>query len=43
MLRLKYKAHRFVNLIFYFIVFVLGFMLGGGRIEEIFNSFNILI
>lgn len=41
MLQVKYKMHKFVNLIFYFIVFALGFILGGGKFEnvkEIFSS-----
>lgn len=42
MFKLKYKMHRFVNLIFYFIVFVLGFIcgIGGGKIEQINEIFN---
>ena len=36
----KYKMHRWVNLIFYFIVFALGFIAGGGNIEKITNIFN---
>lgn len=39
MFRLKYKMHRLVNLIFYFIVFALGFILGGGNIESIKETF----
>ena len=41
MFKLKYKMHRFVNLIFYFIVFVFGFIcgIGGGKIEEIKEIF----
>lgn len=39
MLRVKYKMHKFINLIFYFIVFVLGYMLGGGHIENIKEVF----
>lgn len=47
MFKLKYKIHRLVNLIFYFIVFVFGFIcgIGGGKIEkikEIFNSLFVL-
>jgi len=30
MLKIKYKMHRLVNLIFYFIVFVGGFLTGYG-------------
>ena len=41
MLKLKYKMHRLVNLIFYFIVFFIGFIcgIGGGKIEEIKDIF----
>lgn len=41
MLKLKYKMHRLVNLIFYFIVFLIGFIcgIGGGKLEEIKNIF----
>ena len=35
MLKIKYKMHRFVNLIFYLLIFLLGFMLGGGKYENI--------
>lgn len=42
MLGIKYKAHRLVNLVFYFIVFVVGFLLGGGHIEKIKDYFAIL-
>jgi len=44
MLSIKYKMHKFINLLFYFIIFVLGFLLGGGNFEnikEIFNSWFI--
>lgn len=30
MLKIKYKMHRFVNLIFYFIVWLSGFLVGYG-------------
>lgn len=30
MFKLKYKLHRFVNLIFYFIVWLSGFLIGYG-------------
>lgn len=34
-LRTKRMTHVLVNNIFYFIVFILGFMLGGGSIEKV--------
>lgn len=40
MLKIKYKMHRLVNLIFYFIIFSVGFMLGGGHIEKIKDYFT---
>lgn len=39
MLKIKYKMHRFVNLIFYFIVFAFGFLIGGGKFENIKKIF----
>ncbi len=39
-LSLKYKIHKLVNLAFYFIIFAIGFLLGGGQFEKIFNIFN---
>lgn len=36
-LKYKYKAHKLINLIFYFIVFLLGFLLGGGNLKNITN------
>lgn len=39
MLKIKYKMHRLVNMIFYFIIFVLGFLLGGGNFENIKETF----
>lgn len=42
MLRIKYKLHHFVNIIFYFIIFIIGFVFGllfkGGSIFEIFKE-----
>lgn len=35
MLKLKYKMHRFVNLIFYFILWISGFLVGYGMKEVI--------
>lgn len=40
MLNVKYKMHRFVNLIFYFIVFISGFLVGYG-FKEVSNYENI--
>lgn len=42
MLKTKYKIHRLVNIAFYFIIFLLGFLIGGGKIEEVFKNFSIL-
>lgn len=41
MFKLKYKMHRLVNLIFYFIIFAFGFIcgIGGGQIEQIKEIF----
>lgn len=46
MLKIKYKMHRLVNLIFYFIVWLSGFLVGYGtkgvlsyeKIKEYFSS-----
>lgn len=40
MLKVKYKMHRFVNLIFYLLIFILGFICGGGKIENIKEIIN---
>lgn len=45
MFKLKYKMHRLVNNIFYFLIFLLGFIVGGGnfeKIKEIFDTFTTL-
>ena len=44
MIKIKYKLHRFVNLIFYFIVWLSGFLVGYGtkgvlNYEKIKESF----
>lgn len=39
-LRTKYKIHRFINLAYYFIFFIVGFLIGGGKIEKISYFFN---
>lgn len=44
MLRVKYKMHRLINILFYGLVFIIGFLLGGGKIEnfkEIFYNWFI--
>lgn len=42
MFKLKYNLHRLVNIIFYGLVFLLGFLVGGGfnyeKFKEIFLS-----
>lgn len=44
MIQAKYKAHRFVNYIFYIIVFLLGFFVGTGLKKLNFNNiFNFLL
>lgn len=43
MLKAKYKLHRLVNILFYFIIFALGFLLGGGNYEKVINMFNSII
>lgn len=39
-LNIKYKMHRLINIAFYFVVFAIGFLIGGGHIEKISNVFN---
>lgn len=41
-LRTKSLLHRFINYLFYFIVFILGYILGGGNIEKISDFFSII-
>lgn len=43
MLKAKYKLHRLVNILFYFIIFALGFLLGGGNYEKVVDMFNSII
>lgn len=43
MFRLKYKMHRFVNIIFYFLIFAVGFLLGGGNFEKVINMFKSIL
>lgn len=38
MFKLKYKLHRFINLIFYGLIFLLGFLIGGGYNYEKFKE-----
>lgn len=38
--KLKYLLHRFINIIFYLLFFIVGFMLGGGNFEKVSNIFN---
>lgn len=50
MLKVKYKMHRLVNLIFYFVIWLSGFLVGFGmkgvfsyeNIKEVFSSFFVL-
>ena len=41
--RLKYLLHKLVNLLFYGLVFFLGYMLGGGHYEKVIDMFNGII
>ena len=38
--KLKYKMHRFINILFYFLFFAAGFLLGGGTFEKVIDIFN---
>ncbi len=38
--RLKGKLHYLLNCAFYLIFFIIGFLLGGGKIEKISDIFN---
>lgn len=42
-LRTKSYLHRLVNYLFYFIVFIIGYIIGGGKIEKIFDVFGTFI
>lgn len=35
--KLKYKLHHLINISFYLIFFIAGFIMGGGSIEKIFD------
>ncbi len=39
-LKIKYKLHHFVNILFYLIFFIIGYMLGAGLNEKIFSIIN---
>ena len=43
MLKIKYKLHHLVNIGFYFVIFALGFLLGGGNLEKVINMFKSII
>lgn len=43
MFKAKYKLHRLINMAFYFIFFLVGFLLGGGRIEKVFDMFRFIV
>lgn len=38
--KIKRKLHYFINYAFYFLFFAVGYLLGGGSIEKIFDFFN---
>lgn len=40
--KIKRKLHYFINLLFYFVIFLLGYFLGGGSIEKITSLFVLL-
>lgn len=39
-LRAKRKIHYLINMAFYLLFFVAGFLIGGGKIEKISDIFN---
>ena len=41
--KLKYKLHHLINILFYFVFFAIGFIMGGGTIEKIISTFNSII
>lgn len=38
--KIKRKLHYFINYAFYFLFFAVGYLLGGGSLEKIFDFFN---
>lgn len=36
--KIKYKLHHLINVAFYFVFFAIGFLLGGGSFEKIFEN-----
>lgn len=40
---LKRKLHYLINMVFYLLFFILGFLIGGGKIEKISDFFNNII
>lgn len=39
--KIKRKLHYLVNLLFYFIIFLLGYFVGGGSIEKVSTLLNL--
>ena len=39
-MRVKRKIHYLVNLAFYLLFFIIGFLVGGGKIEKISDIFS---
>lgn len=39
--KIKYKLHHLINVAFYLLFFIAGFLIGGGKIEKISDMFNI--
>ena len=38
--KMKRKLHYFINMAFYLLFFIAGFLVGGGKFEKISNIFN---
>lgn len=41
-LKIKYKIYHIVNIAFYLLFFVIGFFVGGGKLEKISDIFSII-
>lgn len=41
-LKIKYKIFHLINIFFYLIFFVIGFFVGGGKIEKISDIFKFI-
>ena len=42
LMSVKYKAHKFINFIFYLLFFLMGYFVGGGSLEKVLQNINFI-